>query len=94
MIIVSGTLTLHPDGRDAFFSLTREVMESARAAPGCRAFVVTADPIERDLAIVYEEWATEDDLLTFRRGSPSPDLKAMIARADVRRHHIARSGPA
>ena len=94
MIIVSGRITLNAGKRDAFLQASMEAMRLARAAPGCRAFVVSADPIEPDVANVYEEWETEADLLAFRGAGPSSDLRGMVASAHVRRHLIASSGPA
>ena len=94
MIIVSGWLRLHPGRREAFLALSHAAIVAARAAPGCRALVVAADPIERDRANVYEEWADEAALLAFRQDGPSVDMQGMIASAEVCRHVVAESGPA
>jgi hypothetical protein len=66
----------------------------ARAAPGCRDFVVASDPIEPDRVNVYEEWDSFADVLTFRGDGPGPALAGSIVRAEVSRHEIAASGPA
>ena len=94
MIIISGTITLRPGQRDAFLQVSAEAMRAARKAPGCAAFVVAADPIEADIANVYEEWDAEGSLLKFRGEGPSGDMRGMILGARVRRHEVARSGPA
>jgi len=94
MIIVSGTIKLKPGQREGFLQASAEAMTAARKAPGCGAFVVAADPIEVDVANVYEEWDSEDSLLKFRGEGPSPDIRGMIASANVRRHHVSRTGPA
>jgi quinol monooxygenase YgiN len=94
MIIVSGTITLKPGQREAFLRASAPAMAAAREAPGCRAFVVAADPIEADVANVYEEWDDEEPLLKFRGEGPSADLRDMILSADVRRHEVSKSGPA
>ena len=94
MLIVSGRIMLNGGKRAAFIDASTEAMRLARAAPGCRAFVVAADPLEEDVAIVYEEWESELDLLAFRGAGPSADMRRMIASAEVRRHRIASSGPA
>ena len=94
MIIVSGWLQLHPGRREAFLALSHAAIVAARTAPGCHAFVVAADPIEPDRANVYEEWSDEAALLAFRQDGPSADMSAMIAGAEVRRHVVAKSGPA
>jgi quinol monooxygenase YgiN len=94
VIIISGTITLKPGQRERFLQMSEEAMTAARKAPGCRAFVVAADPIEPDLANIYEEWEREEDLTAFRGEGPSGDMRSMIATANVRRHEIASSGPA
>lgn len=94
MVIVSGFLRIRPGRRDAFLALSRAPMIEARKVEGCRAFVVAPDPLEDDRVNVYEEWETESALRAFRRGGPGPELTALIAGAEVRRHQIASSGPA
>jgi hypothetical protein len=66
----------------------------ARGSPGCRDFVVAADPIEPDRVNVYEEWEAEEALLAFRGNGPDQDLSSSIVRADVSRHEVSSSGPA
>ena len=63
-------------------------------ARGCGAFVVAADPLDADVATMYEEWDTEGGLLAFRGGGPSSDRPALNASANVRRHEVAQSGSA
>lgn len=94
MIIVSGTITLQLGRRDDFLAASEPAIRAARQAPGCRRFVVAADPLEPDLANVYEEWETEAALLAFRGEGPSADMRGMIAGADVQRHQVSASGPA
>ena len=91
MIIVSGRILVAPGRRDAFLASSREAMVNARCAPGCRDFVVAADPIDPDRVNVYEEWDTESELASFRGTGPTQELNSDIAHADVARHHIASS---
>jgi quinol monooxygenase YgiN len=65
-----------------------------RSARGCRDFVVAADPLEPDRVNVYEEWESEEALVTFRGAGPDQALSSSIERADVSRHVVASSGPA
>ena len=94
MLIVSGRLTLAPGTRNDFLGRSRDAMRAARAAPGCRDFVVAADPIEPDRVNVYEEWDSAESLEAFRGEGPDDALNASIIDAEVRRHEIAGSGPA
>lgn len=94
MIIVSGRIYLRPGTRQDFVASSAQAVVQARQAPGCRDFVVAADPLEPDRVNVYEEWESEDALLAFRGDGPGEDLGANIVRADVSQHIIASSGPA
>jgi quinol monooxygenase YgiN len=94
MIIVSGRIYVRPGARQEFLTSSLEAVAQARGALGCRDFVVAADPIEPDRVNVYEEWESEEALLTFRGGGPDHDVSASIVRADVSRHVVSSSGPA
>jgi quinol monooxygenase YgiN len=93
MIIVSGRIYVRPGARLQFLSSSLEAVAQARQSRGCRDFVVAADPIEPDRVNVYEEWESEQALLTFRGGGPGEDLTSSIVRADVSRHVVVSSGP-
>ena len=93
MIIVSGRLYVRPGSREEFLRTSSNAIALARASHGCRDFVVAADPIEPDRVNVYEEWESEEALLTFRGSGPDQDLASSIVRANVSRHMVASSGP-
>jgi len=94
MIIVSGHVHVAPDRRDAFIDSSHDAMVQARGAPGCRDFVVAADPLDPGRVNVYEESDSSEELEAFRGAGPEPELAIVIVEADVRRHEIASSGPA
>jgi quinol monooxygenase YgiN len=94
MIIVSGRIYVAPGLREGFLGASREAVVAARRAPGCRDFVVAADPVEADRVNVYEEWDSAFELEAFRGAGPGPQLVAAIVRAQVTRHRVASSGPA
>lgn len=94
MIIVSGRLYISSGQRDAFLASSHSAVVAARSAPGCRDFVVAADPIEPNRVNVYEEWDSETELEAFRGAGPGPELMRVIKRAEVSRHRVASSGPA
>jgi quinol monooxygenase YgiN len=93
MIIVSGRIYVSNGQRDAFLASSHGSIVEARRAPGCRDFVVAADPIEPNRVNVYEEWSSETELLAFRGSGPSSEMTSVIERAEVSRHQIASSGP-
>lgn len=94
MMIVSGKVYLRSGTREEFLATSRGAIIAARGAPGCRDFVVAADPLEADRVNVYEEWDSEADLLAFRGDGPGQSLTSVIVDASVYRHEIASSGPA
>lgn len=93
MLIVSGRIYLRPGAREKFVAASAEAVTQARVFPGCRDFVVAADPIEPDRVNVYEEWETEEALIAFRGAGPDSDLSSSIVRAEVARHTVSSSGP-
>jgi quinol monooxygenase YgiN len=84
LIIVAGYIQTKPGDRDQFVMLSRPAMIAARKAPGCKGFVVTADPLAEDRVHIYEQWDDENALDTFRGEGPGSDLGRLIVRADVR----------
>jgi quinol monooxygenase YgiN len=91
MIIVSGRIYVSPGQREGFLASSRAAVTDARRAPGCRDFVVAADPIEPDRVNVYEEWDSDAQLEAFRGTGPGPELTKIIERAEVSRHRLASS---
>jgi quinol monooxygenase YgiN len=93
MLIVSGRIYVRPGAREKFLASSAEAVVQARAFPGCRDFVVAADPLEPDRVNVYEEWESEEALLAFRGAGPDSDFASAIVRAEVARHVVASSSP-
>jgi quinol monooxygenase YgiN len=94
VIIVAGRIYVTTGQREAFLASSHSAIVEARLAPGCRDFVVAADPIEADRVNVYEEWESAAQLEAFRGAGPGPDLVTVIRHAEVLRHQVAASGPA
>jgi quinol monooxygenase YgiN len=89
MIIVSGSIHVDEDARDAYLEGCREVILAARAAEGCLDFHLAADPIEPDRINVYEQWETAAAVEAFRGSGPSDDQSAAVTRASVAQHEVA-----
>ncbi|GAA4238385.1 antibiotic biosynthesis monooxygenase [Actinomadura meridiana] len=92
MIVISGSL--YVDGRDTYLTGCREVVELARAAPGCLDFALSADLVEPDRINVYERWESDEDVERFRGTGPEPAQVARIRSADVMRYRISGMEPA
>lgn len=89
MIIVSGKIVVRPGSRSKFLTLSTEAMVQARRTPGCRDFVVAADPLDEHRVNIYEEWDTRTALDTFRGEGPGQDLSALIESAQVSEHTVS-----
>jgi quinol monooxygenase YgiN len=93
MLIVSGRLYIRQGCREEYLRLSLDAVVQARLAPGCKDFVVAADPLETDRVNVYEEWGSEEQLLAFRGAGPKSSMFSLVERFDVSRHVVASSGP-
>lgn len=62
---MSGKLYLKTGAMKKFLAASAQAIALARNSPGCRDFVVAADPIEPDRVNVYEEWKLENALFTY-----------------------------
>lgn len=93
MLIVSGHIYIRQGSRQDFLNASLEAVLLARKAPGCKDFVVAADPLEPERVNIYEEWESEKQLLAFRSSGPDNNMLSLIEHANVARHIIASSGP-
>lgn len=94
MIIVAGWLEVDPGARKAYLDTCREVLEQARAAPGCLDFVLSADPLAAGRINVFERWESDEELAAFRGGGPQAKQTAQILDASVARYRISGVEPA
>lgn len=62
MIIVGGSFEVDPDQRDAFLAGRTAVMERSRAEAGCLEYVFAADPVDATRVVLFERWASQEDL--------------------------------
>ncbi|MER5766150.1 putative quinol monooxygenase [Streptomyces sp. NPDC001985] len=89
MIIIAGTLSVDPATRDACLAGCANVVEQARAAPGCLDFALSADLVRPDRINVHERWESDADLERFRGAGPEPEWTAQILGAEVSRYRVA-----
>jgi quinol monooxygenase YgiN len=90
-VIVAGWLRVDPSARAGFLDGSRGAMEAARVAPGCRAFVLSADPVDPAHVRVFEQWDSVADVEAFGGAGPEPDQAVAIVDAEVWQHEIASS---
>lgn len=89
MIIVAGKVHVDPAERDAYVAGCRQVVDMARAAPGCLDFTISTDLLEPGRVNIYERWETDEALETFRGAGPPPEQQAQILDAEVARYRIS-----
>ncbi|SNS26166.1 putative quinol monooxygenase [Actinomadura mexicana] len=89
MIIIAGRLHVDAEARDAYLAGCRTVVETARSAPGCLDFALSADLLEPDRINVYERWESGEDVERFRGDGQEPEQAARIRDAEVTRYVIS-----
>jgi quinol monooxygenase YgiN len=75
VIIIAGTFEVEPDHRDEFVSERSEAMRRSRAETGCLDYVFSADPLEPGRVVLFERWASQEDLdahVAVLRAQPRP----------------------
>lgn len=87
-VIVAGHLRLAPDERAAYLAACRPVIEAARAAPGCRDFHLSADPLEPDRINVVEVWESAEAVDVFRGTGPDGGQAVQIRGAEVHQYEV------
>jgi quinol monooxygenase YgiN len=81
MVIVGGTFEFDPNQREAFLDSRYEMMRTSRAEPGCLEYTFAADPIDATRVVLYERWASQEDLdvhLAALRAKPQTSDDAVI----------------
>jgi quinol monooxygenase YgiN len=78
VIIVAGSLVIDPEERAAYLADCRRVVETARRAPGCLDFALSADMLDASRINVFERWATAEDLERFRGAGPGDAQLAVL----------------
>jgi quinol monooxygenase YgiN len=93
MVIVAGHITVEPQQREAYLAGCVRVVEQARAAAGCLDFAISADLIDPDRINIFERWASQAAVETFRGSGPSDEQGAAILSASVAEYDIADVRP-
>jgi quinol monooxygenase YgiN len=62
IVIVQGVFSLEPEERDRFVEASIEGMRSSRQEAGCLEYVMAADPLDRERAILSERWESMEHL--------------------------------
>lgn len=89
VLIVAGYLVVSPEHRDGYLAGCAEVVRSARRAPGCLDFSLSADLLDAGRVNIFERWETQAAVEAFRGSGPSTDLAAQIRSASVAEYDVA-----
>jgi quinol monooxygenase YgiN len=89
MVIVAGHLLVDPAQRDSYLAGCIGVVEQARRAPGCLDFSISADLVVPGRINVFEAWASQTDVESFRGSGPSGEQHATMLSASVTEYDVA-----
>jgi quinol monooxygenase YgiN len=62
IVIVQGVFSVDPNERDRFVETSLEAMRSSRQEEGCLEYVIAADPLDPERAVLSERWESMDHL--------------------------------
>ena len=94
MIIIAGTLRVHPSDRSRYLELASAATTLARSTPECLDFAQSADPLESDRINIFECWKSDAALEAFRNLPDDGVQTPPILGADVHRYRISGVEPA
>jgi quinol monooxygenase YgiN len=95
MLIVSGTLSVEPERRDEYLDQMMPITVAGRSEPGCLDHLMSPDPSEPGRILIYERWATAEDLerhLSAHRPAVRADAVPVLAR-EIVKYEVAASEP-
>ena len=89
MVIVAGHINVEPQQREAYLAGCVSVVEQPRRAVGCLDFAITADLIDPGRINIFERWASQAAVETFRGSGPSNEQGAAMRTASVAEYDVA-----
>lgn len=90
MLIIAGHYFVDAAQRDAYVEAFRDLVQRARAAPGCLDAAITADAVYPGRVNNYERWESEDALAAFRAVADPPELDVEMLDMQMSKFHIDR----
>ena len=93
MVIVAGHIMVEPQQRDSYLAGCVSIVEQARRADGCLDFAISADLLDPGRINIFERWASQAAVETFRSSGPSDDQSAAMLSASVEEYDIAEVRP-
>lgn len=98
MLIVAGSITTAPGGRDAFMAAVAPMVAATRREPGCREYVFSPDPGDDTRILLYELWDDQEALdghfASDHMARWQHDRRALdVVAADIKKYTVADVGP-
>ena len=98
MLIIAGTITVHPADRDRFLESRRETVARARAMNGCLEYAFSADAVDPACVRLFERWESQDNVdawLAAHRDERGQSSEADVPtqRMEFLSHEISSTAP-
>lgn len=96
-VIVQGAFSIDANDRDRFVEASIEAMRRSRAEEGCLEYVIAADPVDPERAVLTERWESmehlEQHLARPRDAAPSDEPRPAPRSAEITVFEVASSRP-
>lgn len=96
-VILQGAFSFDPKERDRFVETRIEAMRSSRLEDGCLEYVIAADPLDPERAVLSERWESMDHLQRHLAGQKDTSQRADAApvplSAEITVFEVASSRP-
>lgn len=97
IVIVQGVFSIDPDERDRFIEMSIESMRSSRVEAGCLEYVIAADPLDPERAVLSERWESMEHLQQHlsqqRSGSRDGEARPAPRSVEITLYEVATSRP-
>lgn len=97
IVIVQGVFSVDPDERDRFVETGVEAMRSSRQEEGCLEYVLAADPLDPERAVLSERWESMEHLqrhLALQQSAARPVGSRPVPRSvEITLFEVATSRP-
>jgi quinol monooxygenase YgiN len=97
IVIVQGVFSIDPSERDRFVETSVEAMRSSRQEEGCLEYVIAADPLDPERAVLSERWESMDHLQQHLAGQKNPvrgiDSRPLPRNVEITLFEVATSRP-
>jgi len=90
MLIIAGHYFVDAPQRDGYVEAFHDLVQRARAAPGCLDVAITADAVDPGRVNNYERWESEDALAAFRAVADPPELDVAMLDVQMSKFHVDR----